>query len=65
MLWRMTVCSLFCTFGIKEGSKITRRWEKARRGLGYRVIKMMCSLEGGCASKGSEKEHYSGISKVR
>lgn len=40
-------------------------WEKAWWGLDYRVLtKVMCSLEGGFASEGSEKEDYSGISKV-
>lgn len=44
--------------------KITGRWEKPR-GLDYRTDnKITCSLEGGCGSEESEKEDYSGISKM-
>ena len=36
----------------RELRKITWKWEKAREGLGYRIVKIMCSLECGQALEG-------------
>ena len=45
-------CSFFYAFESTEGKvrKTTRRWEKARPGLDYRLVNMITrSLEGGCS----------------
>ena len=55
MLWRRAVCSFFCAEG-GSGRQITWRWGRGRSGLGYRTVSsILCSLEAGEASEGSEK----------
>lgn len=41
--------------------KITLSWEKAKQGLGYRIVKIMCSLEGGYPFEGYSFWHLKGV----
>lgn len=46
--------------------KATRRWEKARLGLDYKIVnKFIYSLESGYISEGSEKRYLKGVSIVQ
>lgn len=38
------------------------KWEKARQGLDYRIVQIMCSLKGGPLQKeGSEETYFKGV----
>lgn len=57
MLREMTVLQFLLHLELRrEHKKDYMKMEKAKWGLDYRTInKIMCSLESGCTSKGSEK----------
>lgn len=57
MLCEMTVLQFLLHLELRrEHKKDYMKMEKAKWGLDYRTVnKIMCSLESGCTSKGSEK----------
>lgn len=64
MLQRITVCSYFYAFEIKDEilGILQKRQEKARQGLDYRIVKIMCFPEGGLLQKkGSAKGYFKGV----